>query len=95
MSILLETGTTTSQILFKFHVVQVKCHNRINATSSIHITQTSSKELRVELWVELIKEEQIKIHMKILIGLSKDYEAVIHPKVENKVVGIYSLGGSR
>ena len=29
LSNLLETGTTTSQILFQFHVVQVKCHNRI------------------------------------------------------------------
>ena len=33
--------------------------------------------------------------MKIPIGISEDYGAVIHPKVENKVVGIYSLGGSR
>ena len=46
LSNLLKTGTTTSQILFQFHVVQVKCHNRINATSSIHITQTSSKEIK-------------------------------------------------
>ena len=46
LSNLLETGTTTSQTLFQFHVVQVKCHNMINATSSIHITQTSSKEIK-------------------------------------------------
>ena len=39
LSNLLETGTTTSQTLFQFHVLQVKCHKLWLTTGSMQLAQ--------------------------------------------------------